>query len=166
MAPRYARDANDPWAGSPFEWILKVPSRSKGAVAEALVAEWAETRGFSVKRSPHSDADRIINGHRVEIKLSTLWETGKFKFQQIRNQDYDYCLCIAISPFDVHAWLLPKPVLLTHVIGFMGQHNGAAGKDTDWIGFNRGAPYDWMKPYGDRLGDVAELLKSNGRGNY
>lgn len=38
LAPDYARAADDPWIGSPFEWILKVPSRTKGAIGEALVA--------------------------------------------------------------------------------------------------------------------------------
>lgn len=102
----------------------------------------------------------------MEIKLSSLWKNGGFKFQQIRNQQYDYCFCIGISPFDAHAWLLPKDVLLEYVIGHMGQHTGAAGTDTSWLGFQRDQPYEWMKPYGARLSDVARLLDSNGRGSH
>lgn len=166
LAPMYAPREDDPWIGSPFEWILRVPSRSKGAIGERLVAGWAEEKGFSVMRSRNSDADRIINGHRVEIKLSTLWETGGFKFQQIRDQDYDFCLCIGISPFEVHAWLLPKSTLRDHVIGHMGQHTGATGRDTSWLGFRKNEPFEWMLPYGDRLADVARLLEANGSGTY
>lgn len=164
LAPDYAPALDDPWLGSPFEWILRVPSRTKGAIGEALVAGWAAAKGFDVTRSPNSDADRVINGQRVEIKLSSLWKSGGFKFQQIRDQQYDYCFCIGISPFDAHAWLLPKAVLLEHVIGHMGQHTGAAGRDTSWLGFQRDQPYEWMAPYGARLSDVARLLDSNGRG--
>lgn len=166
LAPDYARAPDDPWIGSPFEWILKVPSRTKGAIGEALVAGWAAAKGFDVMRSPSSDADRIINGQRIEIKMSSLWTSGGFKFQQIRNQEYDYCLCIGILPFDAQAWLLPKELLLERVIGHMGQHTGAAGTDTAWLGFDNMTPFDWMAPYGDRLSDVAQLLQKNGRGKH
>lgn len=166
LAPDYARAVDDPWIGSPFEWILKVPSRTKGAIGEALVAGWAATKGFDVVRSRNSDADRVINGHRIEIKMSSLWKSGGFKFQQIRDQEYDYCFCIGISPFDAQAWLLPKPVLSEHVIGHMGQHTGALGTDTAWLGFNHDKPYEWMKPFGPRLSDVARQLANNGRGMH
>jgi hypothetical protein len=166
IAPDYKVADDDPWLGSPFEWILRVPSRTKGAIGEALVAGWAAAKGFDVTRSHSSDADRIINGQRVEIKLSTLWKNGGFKFQQIRDQNYDYALCIGISPFDAQAWLLPKDVLREHVIGHMGQHTGASGSDTSWIGFQVDKPYEWMAPYGDRLSDVYRLLEGNGRGSH
>ena len=164
LEPDYAAKADDPWIGSPFRWILSVPSRTKGAIGESLVAGWCAAKGFDVVRARNSDADRIINGHRIEIKMSTLWATGGYKFQQIRDQEYDYCFCLGVSPFDAHAWLLPKSVLREYVIGHMGQHTGAAGADTAWLGFPAQRPYDWMKPYGGRLGDVAELLSTNGRG--
>ena len=166
LAQDYAPAADNPWIGSPFEWILKVPSRSKGAIGEALVAGWAATKGFDVLRSRHSDADRIINGHKIEIKLSTLWRSGGFKFQQIRDQDYDYLFCIGISPFDAQAWLIPKSALREYVIGYMGQHTGSAGTDTAWLAFPQYEPYDWMEPYGGRLSDVAYLLHRNGRGAF
>lgn len=166
LEPDYVRGEDDPWIGSPFQWITKLPSRTKGAVGEALVAGWAAAKGFDVVRSRNSDADRIINGHRVEIKMSSLWASGGFKFQQIRDQDYDFCFCIGISPFDAQAWLIPKPVLNEHVIGHMGQHTGATGADTAWLGFPSDQPFDWMQPYGDRLSDVSRLLSENGRGQY
>lgn len=158
LEPNYAVADDYPWAGSPFEWMLKVPSRSKGAIGEKLVEEWAKQRGFEVTRTGTSEADRIINGHPIEIKLSTLWANGGFKFQQIRNQAYEHCLCIGISPFEVNAWLLPKELLLEKVIGHMGQHTGASGAETAWLNFDKSEPYSWMKPYGDKLEDVAKLL--------
>lgn len=162
----YATGEDDPWAGSPFEWILRQPSRRRGAIGEALVAGWCAAQGFDVVRSPHSDADRIVAGHRVEIKMSTLWKNGTYRFQQIRDQEYDYVFCLGLSPFDAHAWLLPKGVLREHVIGRMGQHTGAGGSETAWIGFPVSRPYPWMAPYGDRLADVARLLRSIGPGRW
>ena len=165
-AADYIVQENDPWLGSPFEWILRVPSRAKGAIGESLVERWAAEKGFQVSKPQTSDADRIINGHRIEIKLSTLWKSGGFKFQQIRDQNYDFAFCIGISPFDVRAWLIPKDVLKKHVIGHMGQHTGAGGGDTSWIGFKAEEPYDWMIPYGNSLRDVEGLIQKNGRGPY
>lgn len=159
IAPDYARAADDPWNGSPFQWILGLPSRSRGAVGEALVAGWCAAKGFDVVRSRDSHADRIIAGKRVEVKFSTLWRSGGFKFQQIRDQNYDYCFCLGLSPFDAQAWLLPKDLLYQYVIGHMGQHTGASGQDTAWLGFQADAPYRWMAPYGDRLADVKALLQ-------
>ncbi|MBO4145054.1 hypothetical protein QWJ06_00685 [Kocuria rhizophila] len=164
LADDYAAD--DAWAGSPFEWLRTIPSRSKGAVGEKMVAAWAATRDFDVKKPANSQADRIIHGHRIEIKLSTLWASGGYKFQQIRDQEYDYCLCLGLSPFDASAWLLPKEILLNKVIGHMGQHTGASGKDTSWLGFPAGQPYDWMSPYGERLNDVAQILQDLGKGQW
>ena len=166
LEPDYVRGADDPWNGSPFKWILSISSRQKGAVGEALVAGWSAAKGFDVVRTGDSAADRVIEGHRVEIKFSTLWASGGFKFQQIRDQRYEYCFCIGVSPFDAQAWLLPKDVLREHVIGHMGQHTGASGRDTAWLGFPADKPYDWMKPYGERLQDVERLLRAAGRGPH
>src|SRR3989344_3974479 len=87
------------WANSPFEWILHRPSRQRGKIGEQLIAGWCAARGFDVIRSPDSDADRIIEGVRVEIKFSTEWENGQYVFQQLRNQNYRFLICIGISPF-------------------------------------------------------------------
>lgn len=166
LAPDYMAPEDDPWRGSPFEWILRVPSRTKGAIGEALVAGWAAAKGFDVSRSPNSNADRIIHGHRVEIKMSTLWKNGGFKFQQIRDQQYDFVLCLGITPFDAKAWLLPKEIVGTYVIGHMGQHTGASGTDTAWISFQENDPYPWMKPYGDRFSEIEKMLLTTGRGSH
>ncbi len=80
------------WQGSPFEWILELPTGSKGSLGKRLVKQWCALKELAVDRSPDSDADMLINGHRVEIKFSTLWEAGIYKFQKIRDQNYEYCL--------------------------------------------------------------------------
>jgi hypothetical protein len=166
LAQDYEAPEDDPWAHSQFRWILSQPSRTKGAIGEALVAGWCAAKGFNVLRSPDSEADRIIEGYRIEIKFSTLWKSGGFKFQQIRDQNYDYCFCLGVSPFDVQAWLLPKRALREHVIGHMGQHTGASGADTAWLGFLADSPFDWMNDFGGRLSAVADLIRSNGTGPH
>jgi len=153
-------DAN--WIGSPFAWIKARPSRQIGAIGESLVAGWCAAKGFDVVRSPDTDADRVIAGKRIEIKYSSLWtDNAIFKFQQIRNQNYDYCFCLGISPFDAQAWLIPKPALVTvRPPSLVHQHGGSRGTDTKWLSFTASAPPDWLGPYGGRLSDVARLLRA------
>jgi hypothetical protein len=154
----YASDEVDPWEGSPFAWIKGRPSRQVGAIGEKLVSGWCAAKGFDVTAAPNSDADRVVHGHLVEVKFSTLWANGGYKFQQIRDQDYERLFCLGVSPSDAHAWLVPKPVLYDHVIGHTGQHTGAAGTETAWLGFPADNPPAWLEPYGGTLAKVAEVL--------
>ena len=100
------------WEGSPFEWVKTRPSRQVGKIAEDLVAGWLAAKGFNVSRCTDSDADRVIESKRVEIKSSTLWRNGQYKFQQIRDQNYDIAICLGISPFEAHCWVIEKSVLM------------------------------------------------------
>lgn len=161
-------NVDDPWRGSPFQWIQARPSRQKGAIGELLVAGWAASKGFDVLRSDNSDCDRIINGLRIEIKYSNLWtNTAVFKFQQIRDQAYDYCFCLGLSPFDAQAWFIPKHVLLdSFQEGLTPQHGGQTGRDTRWLSFRATEPPVWLNAYGGRLGQVKQLIGQAGRGTY
>ena len=44
----------------------------QGCNRQALVAGCAPMKVFNGVRSPNSDADRIINGHRIEINMWSL----------------------------------------------------------------------------------------------
>jgi hypothetical protein len=148
----YIREgAADPWAGSPFAWIRTLPSRQVGKIGEQLVSGWSAAKGLDVTASPDSEADRIIAGHRVEIKFSTLWASGVYKFQQLRDQNYEYAICLGISPFDAHCWIIPKALLHLHVIGHTPQHTGRGGTDTFWLSFPAIKPPLWLQPTGGTL---------------
>jgi hypothetical protein len=146
----------DPWANSPFAWIRTLTSRQIGKVGEQHVSGWCAAKGFDVIRSPDSDADRIIGGRRMENKFSTLWANGGYTFQQIRNQNYDYAICLGLSPFDAGCWVIPKDVLLERL---PHQHGGAAGTDTRWLRFSAAAPPDWLSHFGGSLSEAYEVLR-------
>jgi hypothetical protein len=157
---QYTKASKDPWSYSPFGWIKKLPSRTIGAIGEKLVAEWAESKKFKVERTGDSQADRLINGKRIEIKFSTLWANKPiYKFQQIRDQNYEYCFCLGVSPNAVHAWLIPKKELMQVREGLTHQHGGAAGTDTYWLDFDPTDPPAWLKPFGGTLSQVEILIK-------
>jgi hypothetical protein len=145
------------WSGSPFAWVLTLPSRARGAAGEKIVDSWLTGNGFDVRRSKHSGCDRIVDGVNLEIKFSTLWKSGGYKFQQLRDQDYASVFCLGISPSSVHAWLIPKAVAWEHSIP---QHGGSVGTDTKWLGFQADNPPKWISEYGGSLGEVLTVLKA------
>jgi hypothetical protein len=149
--------AVDPWEGSPFAWIRTLKSRRVGKVGEQLVAGWCAAKGFDVTRSPDGDADRIIGGRRMEIKFSTLWESGIYNFQQIRDQNYEYAVCLGLSPFSAGCWVIPKQVLLQRL---PVQHGGARGSDTRWLQFPASNPPGWLAQYGGALAQAYQALRT------
>jgi len=90
----------DPYVDSPFRIYKEMSSKRKGKFFEQLVSEYCEHLGFDVRRADSTDYDRKINGHRCEIKGSTLWGQGdQFRWQQIRpNQQYDVIIFLAMYP--------------------------------------------------------------------
>jgi diadenosine tetraphosphate (Ap4A) HIT family hydrolase len=152
---------NREWEGSPFAWIKTKPSRQIGAIGERLVAGWLAARGFNVVRAGDSDADRVIEDRRVEIKFSTLWANGGYKFQQLRDQRYELAICLGVSPFTAHCWVIPKDHIIRlwrveHVIP--SQHGGQNGADTAWIDVRVEDPPDWLQQYGGSLADAISAL--------
>jgi len=147
------------WADSPFEsFALDLTSRQKGAAGERIVAEFLKQQGFSVSKSPDSEADLVVNSKRVEVKCSTLWEGGIYKFQQIRDQDYSILFCLGISPHEAHAWVARKADIDWDEIS--GQHKGKEAKDTSWTGFAPSqCPHTWMRPQTGNLTKVCGELR-------
>lgn len=149
------RDSASPWVGSPFEWMMRLPSRSRGKAGEVLVSAWLKRLGHDVSRPLSGDHDRVVNGHKVEIKMSTLWAQGSYTFQQLRNQDYEFAFLLGISPAAAHAWVVPKAEAMTRSAP---QHGGARGTDTRWLSFPASAPPHWLSPHGGELSICATVV--------
>ena len=147
------------WTDSPFAWITTLPSATKGKLGSRLVKQWCTLQGLSIGTSPDSEADLLINNHRVEVKFSTLWDSGIYKFQQIRDQNYEYIICLGISPHNVHCWVIDKATLKEKVIGHMGQHTGKSGKETSWLAINPDSPFEWLNNFGGNLSNPFSVLK-------
>ena len=158
LSLRYLAQKAD-WKGSPFQWIHSVPSsRRRGKVGELLAASIFRDAALSVHDSVgDTDADILVAGKRVEVKFSTLWENGFYKFQQVRDQNYDFLFCLGISPFDAHAWVFPKSEVpfgeLEH------QHGGKRGTDTWWITVHPNSPPHWMQIQSGKVGEVSDTFR-------
>lgn len=140
--------------------IENLTLRKKGKAGEQLVKAWALEEGIGY----HCTEARIQRSRshtqwsKIEVKLSILWEGGSYKFQQIRDQDYDYMLCFGISPFDVHDWLIPKKLLRDDKPGLGGQHGGKNSKETKALQSMVDKPPTWLEPYGDDFQAVKGFL--------
>ncbi|MXZ14219.1 MAG: hypothetical protein F4Y76_01720 [Acidimicrobiales bacterium] len=156
----YSAADDEEWSSSPFGWIKTKASRTVDAIGEKLVSAWCDDLGLDVVRTGDTEADRLVEGHRVEIKFSTRWQNGEYRFQQIRDQRYDFLFALGLSPSSVHGWMIPKSVLLEHVIGQMGQHTGAGAADTDWLAGVPGEEPPWLRACGGSLGDVTVILET------
>lgn len=164
MMEDYLDSDDTRWANSPFDWIRARPSRQRGTIGELLVSGFLASKGFDVIRSPDSDADRIVEGHRVEIKFSTRWASGVYKFQQIRDQNYHVLVCLGVSPFEASMWVLSKNEMMSQLtngaVGLSGQHGGASAADTAWLSFPASSPPEWLASRGGKLRvGVAALAK-------
>ena len=159
----YQTDEDLSWSLSPFGWIRGQSSRRKGAIGEKLVAGWCAARDINVLRSPDAEADRIFEGFRTEIKFSTLWASQSYKFQQIRDQDYQLLVCLGVSPFTAHVWVFEKEFLVSNtgaLAGLSGQHRGAEGRDTAWLSVSPANVHPWMKDFGGDLGTAMRRLRT------
>ena len=101
------------------------------------------------------------------MKFITLWKGGFYKFQQFRDQDYKFAVCLGVSPFDAHCWVIPKTVVLKQWgagRGLESQHGGRAGGDTAWLTVTPGNEPAWLRKCGGRLSDAAAMIaKITGR---
>lgn len=149
------------WRDSPFYWIKGRPSRQIGSIGEALVAGWSAAKGFEVQKPTNSGHDRRIAGRKVEIKFSTLWtDSEQFRFQQLRDQDYDFVFLLGVSPFDAQAWFVPKEELsYNRPPELVHQHGGTSGQDTRWLSFAAASPPSWLEPFGGTLSQVRKLIE-------
>jgi site-specific DNA-methyltransferase (adenine-specific) len=146
------QEKSDLWKGSPFEWVLQLPARQKGALGGRLVASWCASKKLSTSRSKDPGENLIINGNKLSIKFSTLWNNEKYNFQQIRRDGYDYVLCFGISPTKAHCWIFKRDYAIAHA---KPQH-----KSEYWISFNPSKPPDWVKGCGGSLEEAYQILKN------
>lgn len=154
----YVREGvDDPWSSSPFGWIRHLPPATKGSIGVQLVAGWCAAKGFDVVNAGDSEADKVIAGLRVEVKFSLRWENGTYLFQQIRDQRFDYGICLGVSPLEAYVWVIPKSVLLQRATP---QHTGRGGRDTFWIRVNSHDPQPWLAEFGGPLSKAFEVLKN------
>ncbi len=156
------REKVSPWVESPFAWAMLLSSRSRGKAGELTASAWLRRLGYDVRPPRSSGHDRIVEGLPTEIKFSTLWKSGQYVFQQLRDQDYTHALLLGISPHDASAWFAPKDAAFRNAVP---QHGGSKGVDTRWVRFPAASPPQWLADYGGSLRECAAVLERTVRGS-
>ena len=147
---------NDQWKSSPFEWVLQLPARTKSKLGKHLVMSYLARNGLRISETRNKSGVMIlVDSKIVSIKFSTLWDSGNYKFQQIRNSGYDYLLCFGLSPNDAHCYLFEKDYVIRHA---NEQHKGTRGAEY-WISINPNDPPTWTKGYGSTIDKAIPVIK-------
>ena len=142
---------------------IDIKFKVKGAAAEKIIDLFFSNQGYSVSRSKDSNYDRLIQDKKIEIKFSTEWDNDLgYVFQQIRNQDYDYIVCLGVMPSDAHLWVIPKDKYITeweNGINVKSQHGGATSSETSWFRVIMGKSDDWLKHYGGTIEEGLDVFE-------
>ena len=147
-------EKNELWKNSPFEWILQLPARKKGQLGRRLVAAWCASKGLPVSKTKDAGETLLLGENKIALKFSTLWASGKYAFQQIREDGYDYVLCFGISPFEAHCWVISRDHALKNA---KKQHRAAKGAEY-WVQIDPKNPPDWISDNGGSLQKAFEVL--------
>lgn len=154
---------SDPYDNSEMKLFKDMSSRKKGSAFEKLVSELLVENGYLVTKPNSSNHDRIINNKKVEIKGSLGWVSpdGKithYRFQQIRDQDYDVVLFAFFTPTELILKVATKRICMEQlsVQNELGEfpHNQHGGKKV-----NSGTFFiDTLPDQCDWMVDIEELL--------
>lgn len=103
-----------------------------------MVQQFMESLGWEVTKPENTDHDRIIDGYKTEIKVSTTWDEtlDNWTWQQIRDQDYERAIFVGVNPNDISIWWVTKDDLRKYIIGrdSKRQHAGKdGGQALYWI---------------------------------
>jgi hypothetical protein len=132
---------------------MRLAAAKKGKLGKDLITSWCAAKGLDIEHPKDKKVSLVINGNRFASKFSTLWSEGSYKFQQIRNQGYDYLICLGISPLEAHCWVFTREYVLENVTP---QHKGAE----NWITIDPNNPPSWAEKCGGTLDQAFAILKN------
>lgn len=151
---------NQAWATSSLNWIRALPPASKGTVGRDIASGLLQHCDLTVSASKKT---LQVNGNRISVKTSLMWEAGFVMFQNIRNSNADFLLCLGLYPGKSFGWLIPQGevwldgAIRTDRHGVTAQHKGADA----WLEIHPDDPDAWVKPYGGTTDELMEVAKAS-----
>ncbi len=163
-APYQKRIAEDDelWDGSPFDWIRRLPSRTRGSIGQELSRFIFDENGYKPAKRKNSFE---VSGTIIISRSSMLWEGDHWAFQQVRNTSFDFLFCLGLYPDSASAWLIPKGELydpdgnLQDKEGWGRQHGGKSGKEDAWLTVYPNSVPAWLGKFGGEVSFVPAVLK-------
>ena len=105
-----------PYSGTVFEPICQLAPRSKGAFFESILVDFLRSKGATIKKSGCFDYTILVNGQRIVVKSSMLWEDGTFKWQQIKlDREFDAVMFLAVYPERIDVYHASRDTCKTHL---------------------------------------------------
>lgn len=101
-------EKEDEWSKSPFAWVRHLPESQQKIVGTQLVAAWCADKGLILQTGQLL----TVKGYKVATSFS-LFANGTYSFQ-FTQKDFDYLLCVGISPKQAHGWLLKYDEILRY----------------------------------------------------
>ena|ERR1035441_10415392 len=160
LKKQYDSPEDAEWRNHPLEWIRGQASARIGKIGRLLVQGLCERVGLQAVAVGYS---LRIAKKTIQVRFSTGWSGGGFKFEQLRNESYAAVFCLGITPSRAFAWVIPKGVIfkadgtILRKDGLTPQHKGKGGSDTAWINVDVQSIPPWMDQCG---GSVAEAISS------
>jgi hypothetical protein len=164
-------NTRDPWTGTPFQGYVHMDPKQKGEFGERFVERYASLRGFLVERAATSTApyDRIIGGHRTEIKFSLAMRhrdggvtPNRFIINHAaKGKDWDRFIFVCINGGDEQDWVVKwftKADFISHLETnedclFRKQQGGKNGGNDDYMCSGARAErligQAWVKPFNE-----------------
>ena len=161
------------YSNSIFLPLKELSSRKKGMYFEHIFKEWAKGCGLLVEKPQSSNHDCILEGKKVEIKGSFLWEDiNTFKWQQIRTrQDYDILILMSIYPdrIEIHGCSKKESIENLEIKDQNGnwiyQQHGGKNKSVDnpvlWFSTDNPNKVGWIKRIANKEDFLSLLEKTN-----
>jgi hypothetical protein len=140
----------DDWDDSPYLWLKQLPPVSRGRAAAALLHRWCQHLGIPATANPKAPTELSTPAGTVQVKSSTLWSAGEYRFQAVRPGHHTHLALLGISPHRAHLWVLPSGLALAHRDNVRG--------DAGWITLTPTRPAAWTHPYGPEPATAAALL--------
>ncbi len=143
----------DPWRGSPFAPLRALKPVQKSKVARTTLAKWFASAGIPVTvKTIASNATLILPENQLAVvKLSMRWEEGSYRFQQLKDWDYQLAILLGLSPQQAHLWIVPREEVVTRSVP---QHGG----DSRMLTVSPSDPPTWLRQYGGTLDQAASIV--------
>ena len=157
------------WIDSDFALVKEILNpKIRGEAMVALALKLIGKSGYSMDSdSKHKKTQTAkINNKLIQIKTSSLWQGGFYKFQQIRPTDnFDLLFCFGVSPRDAHCWIIERSLIITDCSLLMEDLEGlkyqhANEKVTGWLQIAHLKNIGWLNPSDGKLDKALEVLNS------
>jgi hypothetical protein len=149
------------WEDSPFDWIRRLPSRTRGTIGQDLARSVFGEYGYAPSKRQNYFEVRDVD---IISRSSMLWEGNEWRFQQVRDTPFEFLFCLGLYPNSASAWLIPKDELylddgsLTERAGWGRQHGGKSGNEDAWLIVSPNSIPPWLGDFGGDISRIAAVF--------